>query len=253
MIIDAHVHLPTFEPLSCLQEKKERLLLEMEKNSVDRCIVIADSWPVSDIGSTEECMSLFPAGNEDGVYVIGGISPIKDFDSQFEVIRRGVEDKALVGIKLFTGHEPFYLTDERLDAVYDLAIQTGTPVLFHSGWDNRQYSDTDVAEEVAKKYPDLKLVCCHCWYPLIASCQHMFKYENLFFDMSSIADDPKINTELSKLAKQMISAAPDRFIYGSDSFSCSMEQHLTFFKNLDLSEDVSERFFAENAKRLYRL
>ena len=225
----------------------------MKKNSVDRCIVIADSWPVSDIGSTEECMSMFPSGNEDGVYVIGGISPLKDFDRQLEVIRKGIEDKALVGIKLYTGHEDFSITDERLDAVYDLAVKTKTPVLFHSGWDNRQYSDTEVAAEVAEKYPELRLICCHCWYPLIIQIQYMYKYRNMFFDMSSIADDPKRNGDLSGLAKQMICAALDRFIYGSDAFSCGMEQHLSFFKGMDLPENVSRKFFAENAMRIYKL
>lgn len=52
-----------------------------------------------------------------------------------------LDKKLVVGIKLFTGHEAFYLTDERLKEVYELAIQYNVPVLFHSGWDNSQYSD----------------------------------------------------------------------------------------------------------------
>ena len=30
-----------------------------------------------------------------------------------------------------------------------------------------------------------------------------------------------------------------------------MEQHLSFFRNLDLPEEISRKFFAENAKRIY--
>ena len=51
MIIDAHVHLPAGEPFRSLRAKKEKLLQAMECNHVDKCIVIADSWPESEIGS----------------------------------------------------------------------------------------------------------------------------------------------------------------------------------------------------------
>ncbi len=251
MLIDAHVHLPTGNTVITFQEKKEFLLAGMKKNGVDQCILIADSWPVSEIGSNKDCMSLFPAGNCDGVHVVGGISPLKDFDRQLEVIRFGIEKKALVGIKLFTGHEAFYLTDERLDIVYDLALQTGTPVLFHSGWDNRQYSDVPVAEKIAKKYPDLRLVCCHCWYPMIGLAQRLFDYPNVFFDFSSVADEPGKYEKLAEEAELIIRTVPDRVLYGSDAFGCSMEQHLSFFRNLDLPEEISRKFFAENAKRIY--
>ena len=61
-----------------------------------------------------------------------------------------------MGIKLFTGHEAFYLTDETLKDVYELAIQYNVPVLFHSGWDNNQYSAVMLMAEVAKQYPELK-------------------------------------------------------------------------------------------------
>lgn len=66
----------------------------------------------------------------------------------------------VIGIKLFTGHETFYLTDEKLKIVYELAIQYNVPVLFHSGWDNFKYADVSLAAEVAKSYPNL---CCNQW------------------------------------------------------------------------------------------
>ena len=42
MMIDAHVHLPVGAELRFLQAKKERLLQEMKRNHVDKCIVISD-------------------------------------------------------------------------------------------------------------------------------------------------------------------------------------------------------------------
>ena len=44
MIIDAHVHLPVEEASDSLQQKKDKLLQELKKNKVDKCIVISDSY-----------------------------------------------------------------------------------------------------------------------------------------------------------------------------------------------------------------
>ena len=69
MIIDAHVHLPVGEEFPSLQAKKERLLQELKKNQVDRCIVISDSYMDSPIGTMEECVKLFedcPEVTKDG-------------------------------------------------------------------------------------------------------------------------------------------------------------------------------------------
>ena len=59
MIIDAHVHLPVEEASDSLQQKKDKLLQEMKKNQVDKCIVISDSYLESTIGSMDDCVKLF--------------------------------------------------------------------------------------------------------------------------------------------------------------------------------------------------
>jgi len=60
----------------------------MKKNHVDKCIVIADSWPDSKIGTRDELVSLFPRTENTNVFVAGGISPIKNFDESFEKLLR---------------------------------------------------------------------------------------------------------------------------------------------------------------------
>ncbi|MBO4836677.1 MAG: amidohydrolase [Clostridia bacterium] len=253
MIIDAHVHLPTGDAFRSLRAKKEGLLREMERSHVDKCVVIADSWPESEIGSTEECVSLFSEGRSDNVYVVGGISPLAAFSEQFQKICRYLEQKRLVGIKLYTGHEPFYLTDERLDKVYLLAVRHQVPVLFHSGWDNSRYGDTDAAGAVAERYPDLKLVCCHCWYPAIHKCRGMIRFPNMFFDLSSVADDPAVMGSVCAEVRDLILSVPDRVVFGSDAFGCSMSRHIAFIKELRLPQEIERKVFARNAAVLYGL
>lgn len=145
MIIDAHVHLPIGKDCSILCRKHEKLLHELDRNHIDKCIVISDSCMKSDIGNLDECVELFRESVN--VNVVGGISPYLEFQTQLRKIKDYLDKNLIVGIKLYTGHEAFYLSDERLKEVYELAQQYDVPVLFHSGWDNYQYSDVNVVAE----------------------------------------------------------------------------------------------------------
>lgn len=250
MIFDAHVHLPVVDGCISLQQKKERLLREISINQVDKCIVISDSCSESSIGSMEECVELFE--NTDNVYVVGGISPFYEFQTQLMKLKTYLDKKLIVGIKLFTGHEEFYLTDERLKEVYELALQYNVPVLFHSGWDNCEYGDVSLAAEIAKAYPELKLVCCHCFYPELDKCMLLTEFQNVFFDLSSIADDLS-TPDMSIMVKKIIEAAPDRVLFGSDYSCCSQREHIEFVKGLKLEKYIEDNIFWRNAKRVYQL
>ena len=251
MIMDAHVHLPVMEGCDSLQQKKERLLREMEKNRVARCIVISDSYLESAIGSMEECVELFR--NLPNIFVVGGISPLVAFKPQMEKLKEYLVKKWVVGIKLFTGHEEFYLTDERLKDVYELAMQHNVPVLFHSGWDNSRYSAAEQAVEVARQYPALKLICCHCFYPRIEQCSLLAEYPNVYFDISSVADDATIHAEMATKIKELIEMVPERVLFGSDYAGCSQTAHIRFVRDLNLSEEVETRILSGNAIRVYAL
>ena len=251
MIIDAHVHLPVIDGCGTLQQKRERLLQEMSMNQVDKCILISDSCMESSIGSMDECVELFE--RIDSVYVVGGISPFFEFQTQLIKLKQYLDKKKIVGIKLFTGHEAFYLTDAAIKEVYELAIHYDVPVLFHSGWDDSQYGDVSLAVEIAKKYPELKLVCCHCFYPEIEKCMLLVDLQNVFFDLSSVADDLNSITEMSEKLKKIINAAPTRVLFGSDYSCCSQREHIEFVKGLKLERSIENDIFGKNAEKVYSL
>ena len=166
-------------------------------------------------------------------------------------MQKYLERKQVVGIKLFTGHEAFYLTDERLETTYETAIRFDVPVLFHSGWENSQYSDVLKVLEIASKYPRLKLVCCHCFYPQIEKCKMLLDYSNVFFDLSSIADDADVWENMQEQCKELIELAPTRVLFGSDYACCSQQEHIKFMKGVELDKQLEENLFYKNAQRLY--
>ena len=203
------------------------------------------------IGTMDECVELF--AETDNVDVVGGISPFFEFQTQLLKLKVYLNKKQIVGIKLFTGHEAFYLTDETLKDVYELAIHYNVPVLFHSGWDNNQYSDVMLAAEVAKQYPKLKLICCHCFYPQIEKCLLLEEFPNVYFDISSIADDAAILAGIEAKIKKLIEKVPERVLFGSDYSGCSQREHIQFVKKLGLKEWIEKRVFERNAVQVYSL
>lgn len=248
MITDAHVHLPVFEGCTTLEEKRIRLLRDMEENGIDACAVISDSYTESSIGNPEEVINLF--AKDDNVAVICGISPFVEYKARLEQIGRYISEGLCAGIKLFTGHEEFFLSDNVLAPVFDLAEKYDVPVLFHSGWDNPKYGSAEEAEIAAERYGSVKLVCCHMFYPDIENCLRLINYGNVYFDMSSVADDENIIGDIRAKLKQVINAG-GKLVFGSDYSGCSQRSHLELVKSLCLGKDEADRILYKNAAELY--
>ena len=249
MILDAHLHLPVLE--GGLQKQKEQLLSDLSQNGVDACIVIADSELQSVIGSTEECAALFDGSPN--VFVIGGISPLIDYENQLARLDRLLAEHKIVAIKLFTGHEAFFLSDPRLDPVWDLARMHRVPVLFHSGWDNPHWGSAAEAEKVLQAHPDVALCCCHLFYPRLDDCLPLLDYPNFYLDLSSVADEPHRWDTVRQQVMACIEKAPDRVLFGSDYTSCDQKSHLEFVRSLPLSDSARKKILSENAVAFYHL
>lgn len=246
-IFDFHMHLPINFPT--VEEKKKMLLAEMQRNGVSRGIVISDSAIESSIGSLRECVELF--ADTDNIFVAGGISPYFEYEKQLNLLEKYISEGKVSGIKIYCGHENIYLDDENLRPVYRIAQEYGVPVLFHSGWDNSQYSSPKVIERAANLYPNVNFVCCHCFYPKLAEClKKLAEFENIYFDLSSTADDPAIYNEVKSTVENAVCSISERIIFGSDYASCDQRTHIEFFMGLDISVNAKELIFFKNAETI---
>lgn len=246
-IFDFHMHLPANFPT--LEEKKNALLAETERNGVSGGAVISDSVPESEIGSLRDCAELF--ADIPQIKVIGGISPHFEYEKQLVLLEKYISEKKVSGIKIYCGHEPIYLDDERLSPVYRIAAEYGVPVLFHSGWDNSRYSSPEVIERTAALYPNVKLVCCHCCYPKLSECfEKLAEFENVYFDLSSTADAPALFGEVKAAVEKAVRKMPERIIFGSDFASCDQKTHIEFFNGLDISYEEKRLMFGRNAEKI---
>ena len=241
-------------PVDCpdFSSKRKALLAEMQRNGVSTGIVIADSELTSAIGSTEECASLFRGDSR--IRVVAGISPFIHFTEQLVLCRHLLERGEIIGLKLYTGHESFFCTDPRLCPVFALAEEYSVPVLFHTGWDHPEYAAPQEMKKLARLYPRIRFVYCHCFYPEAALCfETLGECENVFFDISSVADNPEKAPQLQRALEAAIARMPERFLFGSDFGSCSQRVHLDFAAGLDITPEQRALLMHRNACAVYRL
>lgn len=248
MIFDAHMHLPSGEP--DLESKKRRLLSDMSANGVDMGIVISDSELDSSIGSMDDCAELF--SDCPNVFAAAGISPYINYREQLEKLRNYLARGLFVGIKLYCGHEPIYIDDGALKLVFGLVAEFDVPVLFHSGWDNAQYAAPKRVKSAAAANPEVRFVCCHCYYPNLIECfETLQNCPNVYFDLSSVADDPEKCPSIAAALERYIPEMPGRFLFGSDYGCCDRAEHIEFFKSLNIPGEYCEMLFSLNSKRVY--
>ncbi|MFQ9977299.1 amidohydrolase family protein [Clostridium cadaveris] len=249
-IIDAHLHLPVDEELHSFEDKKQRLIKELNKNGILGAVVIADSVEPSDIGTNDQCIRLFK--DKKYIHIIAGISVFYKYEDNLEKLEKYLKNKDIVAIKIYPGHERFYINDSRLIKVYNLCTKYDVPIAIHT--DRSVYATPYLMSKLALTYPKLKIVYCHIGFPNIyESYIFTMDKDNIYYDISSVAyyDDTIENSK--GIISQIVREKEDRVIFGSDYGGCSMKAHKDFVESLDITYMQREKLFHINAEKLYKL
>jgi predicted TIM-barrel fold metal-dependent hydrolase len=271
-MIDAHVHIGRppgngFKNLSH-EQVRDQLLIEMAANGIDKAIVLTrrhhgqTSSPVVD----ERLLALTEGTGR--LAVVATVNPA--FASSADLHELGVNlgKKRVVGIKLYLGYQHFYPADEVCRPVYELALRHNVPVVFHTG-DVFVSTGTELLkfahplgiDEVATRYPELKIVMAHLGNPWIADCAGVLsKNKNVYADLSGLfvhegaknGPTPRYQAVLRQQIEHLIAyAGGERLLYGSDWPLIGMEQYQRFVESLNLPVEDHERIFGGNASRLF--
>ncbi len=172
--------------------------------------------------------------------------------------------RAIRGLKLYPGYEPFYPHDRRLQVVYDLAEEFDVPVMIHSGdtyirGGRLKYSHPIEVDEVAVDHPNVNLVICHLGNPWLVDCMEVvYKNQNVYADFSGLVlgeFTDAFETYMEEQIAEVILYAgePGRFLYGSDWPICSMKSYVEFVGQLRLAPQDRHAIMYENARRLFKL
>lgn len=109
-----------------------------------------------------------------------------------EELRHAVEGLGLAGLKMGPVYAGFDPRDPVCDPVYRYCQERGIPILFHTGTTYNRlatlgFSRPWLFDEVAIRYPGLKMVLAHLGHPWCEECFAVIrKHPNLFADIAAL-------------------------------------------------------------------
>src|SRR5687767_6836845 len=133
MIIDCHTHLNNYtdESIHSLPEDLSRLQAMMRRNRVDVALILTSYKVVPGRPSARAVVDA--TRHLPNLHVIAGISWSTFGPEAEQELRSLLTARAIKGLKLYPGYEPFYPGDPRLTPAYLLAEEFDVPVMIHTG------------------------------------------------------------------------------------------------------------------------
>ncbi len=123
--------------------------------------------------------------------VIGFMSIHPDDPRALDEMDRCVHDLKLRGIKLGANYQQYDPLGENACRVYERAQKLGLPILFHQGTSGMRmaplrYAHPLAMDEIAMRFPELKVVMAHIGHPWHADCIVVIrKHPNVYADVSA--------------------------------------------------------------------
>lgn len=179
--------------------------------------------------------------------------------------RRVIACPNCVGFKIYLGYQPYYAYDPIYTPVYEMAREFDLTVAFHTGdtasaTGRLRFAHPLAIDEVAVKYPDLRLVVCHFGSPWMADAAELVaKNPNVYADLSGLAVGRPAVTDFRSRYAHYVSALSgwmsyadrwDRLLYGSDWPLVSLEHYVALMGSC-VPPSHWEAFFFENALHAY--
>jgi predicted TIM-barrel fold metal-dependent hydrolase len=264
MKIDSHVHISIFENnANNLEGAFASLLENMEKNEVDYAIIIPDNIKNSpNVADLDKAISLIKGNNK--FFLLGSPQIIQRGSSEATKYEKLIKKGVIKGVKFFPGHDPYYPIDERCHPYYKLCENLDIPVLFHTGENSgdsecSKWNDPKYIVEIAKSYPNLKIIIAHYFWPKMDYCYKITKnIPNIYFDIAAMADEEVIEKsggikKIKNILEKTINDSKDKIIFGTDWPMCKIENHINLIKSLNLETKIEDRIFYKNAIKLYKL
>lgn len=191
----------------------------------------------------------------------------KQILDSLEQIEQNLKKPQCVGIKLYPGYSPMYVSDPAYEPIYDLARAYNKPVAIHTGETATQnaylkYSHPMTLDEVAVKHPEVQFVMCHYGNPwLMDAAAVVSKNQNVVADISGLLEGRVNMKRLFEDKKEYLDGLKawmgylheyDDLMFGTDWPLANLGEYIEFIKRL-VPEKYHQKVFFDNANRVYDL
>ena len=242
MVIDVHTHIWQGR----YESDKAALLEAAEVYGIDEIYVspLGDPIPsVEDVCEFNSEMAKFVKEQPDIIRGYVYVSP--EHDDAMDVLKRGIEEQGLVGLKLWISRK---CDDVTVNPLIEKCIEYGVPVLLHSFHKaNGQYEFESVGINVAnlaRRYPEAKLIMAHISGNCYDGIRAVRDIPNVWVDYcGSIFQQDALQYALEEIGA-------DRLLHGSD-MPGSYIVNLGQLDDLDISAEDREKILWKNTVKLF--
>ncbi len=179
--------------------------------------------------------------------------------------REAIACPSCVGFKIYLGYRPFYADDSLYHPVYELAAAHDLTVAFHTGdtanpAGRLKFSHPLTVDEVAVRYPQLRLVLCHFGNPwMLDAAEVAKKNPNVYVELSGLAvgipDSDAFRSRYKAYVEQLECWLHyldrwDHVLYGSDWPLVNLHAYIALVQSF-VPQSEWERVFYQNALQAY--
>jgi predicted TIM-barrel fold metal-dependent hydrolase len=197
--------------------------------------------------------------------------PQSEFD-QPAAVEALVREKGVVGMKSIPSFYQVPLNSPLYFPYYAIAQEAGIPFLLHCSSSGSDYSSAAMIEEVARKFPKLKLILAHFGGlnpPYMKKAVELAqRYENIYLNTTAIDPDieqvqvsiqdyshARVQKRLERghiidIFLEATELIPDRILFGSDLGYYGPENYSRWPVSA-LSEEKQKRIYYDNPLRLF--
>lgn len=264
MVIDCHTHLNRYAPSepASLAERCALLRGEMDRHGIAFALVLTSYLVNEERPGTAEVLDFLDGDPRFGV--VAGVPWPQVEAGDFADLRELLAAGRLRGLKLYPGYAPFALSDPRMRPVYELAAESGVPVMIHTGdtfarQAKVKYAHPLQVDEVAVEFRDTVFVLCHLGNPwFMDAAEVVYKNDNVHADVSGLTLG-EWEPRFERVARARLDEAvayvndPSKLLFGTDWPISHVGSYLRFVEKLELTPEEREGMMWKNAARVFRL
>lgn len=262
MVIDFHVHcfpdelssraVGTLASRAQIAPKADGTIRDirrsMERSGVDYSVVLSIATKPS---QTEKVNTWSADVNKNGIIAFGSVHP--EYEGWKDELRR-IKSLGLKGIKLHPDYQLFYVDEERMFPIYELAAELGLIIVFHAGLDvglpPPYHCTPERLVKVVKAFPGIKTVAAH-----MGGFSYWDRVEEFL-----VGQDIYLDTSYSfgwisnEQAKRIIKNHDyKKILFATDSPWTDQKEEISRLKDLDLGADIESAVLGGNAAKLLGL
>lgn len=185
---------------------------------VDKTIVLGFESAYLNASVPNDQVAEYVGQHPDKLIGFAGIDP-SDPKRAIEAMAYAKTELSMRGIAIAPAAQDVHPAASTAMKVYEAAVDLDLPILFHSGpylasQSKMEYARPILLDEVAREFPDLRLIVAHLGYPWVGETLVLLaKHANVFSDISWLLHQPWEAYQALLSATQY--GVMDRLLFGS--------------------------------------